>query len=141
MNAGNARIWTGNARVHLFARGVCFEAAPVCVVRIRKHLPAPHASRQAGGHVLTPGRFVGAEAVKDDGEPFEEKMKRLMATLREQQAETACLRRRFGRQAKLDAATAKTSPLPLGEGLGVRVEPPRGLMRGAGVWRLNVRSE
>ena len=48
------------------------------------------------GHVLTPGRYVGAEAQEDDGEPFEEKMKRLTATLREQQAEAA----------KLDAAIA-----------------------------------
>jgi type I restriction enzyme M protein len=24
------------------------------------------------GHVLTPGRYVGAEEVEDDGEPFEE---------------------------------------------------------------------
>src|SRR5213594_2972098 len=39
------------------------------------------------GHVLTPGRYVGAEEVEDDGEPFEEKMKRLTATLREQMAE------------------------------------------------------
>jgi type I restriction enzyme M protein len=39
------------------------------------------------GYVLTPGRYVGAEAQEDDGEPFEEKMKRLAATLREQQAE------------------------------------------------------
>jgi type I restriction enzyme M protein len=46
--------------------------------------------------VLTPGRYVGAEAQEDDGEPFEEKMRRLTATLREQQAETA----------KLDAAIA-----------------------------------
>ena len=46
------------------------------------------------GHVLTPGRYVGAAAQKDDGEPFEEKMRRLSATLREQQAEAA----------KLDAA-------------------------------------
>ena len=43
------------------------------------------------GHVLTPGRYVGAEAVEDDGEPFEDKMKRLTATLREQQAEAAKL--------------------------------------------------
>jgi type I restriction-modification system DNA methylase subunit len=83
-------------------------------------LPAPRASRQAGGesqagdyadvpgfcksasldevrkhgHVLTPGRYVGAEAQEDDGEPFEKKMKRLTAQLREQQAEAA----------KLDAA-------------------------------------
>ncbi len=39
------------------------------------------------GHVLTPGRYVGAEAQEDDREPFEEKMKRLVAQLREQQAE------------------------------------------------------
>ena len=48
------------------------------------------------GHVLTPGRYVGAEAAEDDGEPFEDKMKRLTATLREQQKEAA----------KLDAAIA-----------------------------------
>ena len=46
--------------------------------------------------MLTPGRYVGAEAQEDDGEPFEEKMQRLTATLREQQAEAA----------KLDAAIA-----------------------------------
>jgi type I restriction enzyme M protein len=33
------------------------------------------------GHVLTPGRYVGAEEVQDDGEPFDEKMKRLTARL------------------------------------------------------------
>src|SRR5579885_2461515 len=32
----------------------------------------------AHGHVLTPGRYVGAEAVEDDGEPFDEKMRRLV---------------------------------------------------------------
>ena len=37
--------------------------------------------------VLTPGRYVGAEEVEDDGEPFEEKMERLVSALREQQAE------------------------------------------------------
>ena len=35
----------------------------------------------AHGHVLTPGRYVGAEEVEDDGEPFEEKMTRLVAEL------------------------------------------------------------
>jgi len=39
------------------------------------------------GHVLTPGRYVGAEAAEDDGEPFEDKMKRLTATLRDQVTE------------------------------------------------------
>jgi type I restriction enzyme M protein len=36
------------------------------------------------GHVLTPGRYVGAEAAEDDGEPFEAKMKRLSAELERQ---------------------------------------------------------
>ena len=39
------------------------------------------------GHVLTPGRYVGVEALKDDGEPFEQKMRRLVAELEVQQAE------------------------------------------------------
>ena len=43
------------------------------------------------GHVLTPGRYVGAEAQEDDGEPFEEKMRRLAATLGEQFQESAKL--------------------------------------------------
>ena len=46
---------------------------------------------RAHGHVLTPGRYVGAEEVEDDGEPFEEKMARLTATLDEQFAESAKL--------------------------------------------------
>ena len=41
--------------------------------------------------MLTPGRYVGAEDVEDDGEPFEEKMARLVATLEEQFAESARL--------------------------------------------------
>ena len=43
------------------------------------------------GHVLTPGRYVGAEEVEDDGEPFEEKMPRLVAELHAQFAESAKL--------------------------------------------------
>ena len=39
------------------------------------------------GHVLTPGRYVGAAPQEDDGEPFEEKMTRLAAQWREQRAE------------------------------------------------------
>lgn len=37
--------------------------------------------------VLTPGRYVGAGAVEDDGEPFEEKFTRLIGELRGQFAE------------------------------------------------------
>ena len=62
--------------------GFCKSAA---LDEVRKH-----------GHVLTPGRYVGAEAQEIEAEPFEEKMRRLTATLREQQAEAA----------KLDAAIA-----------------------------------
>ena len=43
------------------------------------------------GYVLTPGRYVGAEEVEDDGEPFEEKMPRLVAELQAQFAESAKL--------------------------------------------------
>ena len=43
----------------------------------------------AHGHVLTPGRYVGAEEVEDDGDPFEEKMSRLVAVLNAQFAESA----------------------------------------------------
>jgi type I restriction enzyme M protein len=35
-------------------------------------------------HVLTPSRYVGVEEAEDDGEPFEEKMRRLVTQLREQ---------------------------------------------------------
>ncbi len=45
----------------------------------------------AHGHVLTPGRYVGAEEVEDDGEPFEEKMPRLVAEMHAQFAESAKL--------------------------------------------------
>lgn len=43
------------------------------------------------GYVLTPGRYVGAEKVEDDGEPFAEKMPRLVAELNEQFEESAKL--------------------------------------------------
>jgi type I restriction enzyme M protein len=67
--------WRGEKDAGEYANiaGFCKSAT---LDEIRKH-----------GHVLTPGRYVGAEAQEDDGEPFEEKMKRLTATLREQQAQ------------------------------------------------------
>jgi type I restriction enzyme M protein len=51
---------------------------------------APLRDVQKDSRVLTPGRYVGA-AEEDDGEPFEEKIKRLTVTLREQQAKAARL--------------------------------------------------
>ena len=43
------------------------------------------------GHVLTPGRYVGAEAGEEDDEPFGDKMKRLTATLEQQTSDAARL--------------------------------------------------
>jgi type I restriction enzyme M protein len=77
--AGTYHAWRGDKGAGEYADilGFCKTAT---LDDIRKH-----------GHVLTPGRYVGAEAAEDDGEPFEEKMKRLTATLREQQREAAKL--------------------------------------------------
>jgi type I restriction enzyme M protein len=47
--------------------------------------------------VLTPGRYVGAADVEDDGEPFEQKMKRLTVTLEEQFTESAKLEKAIKR--------------------------------------------
>jgi type I restriction enzyme M protein len=77
--ANTYHAWRGEQEAGEYADvpGFCKSAT---LEEIRKH-----------GHVLTPGRYVGAEAQEDDGEPFEEKMQRLTATLREQQAEAAKL--------------------------------------------------
>jgi len=48
----------------------------VSLEEIRKH-----------GYVLTPGRYVGVPPQEEDDEPFEEKMARLVAELRQQQEE------------------------------------------------------
>jgi type I restriction enzyme M protein len=81
--AGTYHAWRGSlgaqasSPAYMDIPGFCKSAM---LEEIRKH-----------GHVLTPGRYVGAEAPEDDGELFEKKMKRLTATLREQQAEAAKL--------------------------------------------------
>ena len=77
--AGTYYAWRGEKEAGKYADvpGFC-RSAPL--EEVRTH-----------GHVLTPGRYVGAEAQEDDGEPFGEKMRRLTATLREQQAEAATL--------------------------------------------------
>jgi type I restriction enzyme M protein len=55
----------------------------------------------AHGHVLTPGRYVGAEEVEDDGEPFEKKFPRLVIELEAQFAESAKLEKAIRRNLKL----------------------------------------
>jgi type I restriction enzyme M protein len=51
--------------------------------------------------VLTPGRYVGAEAAEDDGEPFEEKMERLTTQLQEQFAESDKLEKTIKKNLKV----------------------------------------
>ncbi len=82
--ADTYHAWRGEAGAGEYADvpGFCKSAT---LEDIRKH-----------GHVLTPGRYVGAAAQDDDDEPFEEKMRRLTAQWREQQQEAA----------RLDAAIA-----------------------------------
>src|SRR5258708_39148146 len=82
--AGAYHAWRGDKDAGEYADvpGFCKRST---LEDVRKH-----------GHILTPGRYVGAEAAEDDDEPLGEKMRRLTATLREQQAEGA----------KLDAAIA-----------------------------------
>jgi type I restriction enzyme M protein len=77
--AGTYHAWRGDSGAGAYADqpGFCKSAT---LDNMRKH-----------GHVLTPGRYVGAEAVEDDGEPFAEKMQRLAKTLHEQQVEGARL--------------------------------------------------
>jgi type I restriction enzyme M protein len=77
--SGTYHAWRGDKNAGTYAElpGFCKAAR---LADIRKH-----------GYVLTPGRYVGAEEVEDDGEPFAEKMKRLAATLRDQTAESSKL--------------------------------------------------
>jgi len=77
--AGTYHAWRGDkgAGKYKDIPGFCKTAK---LEEIRKH-----------GHVLTPGRYVGAEAQEDNGEPFDEKMKRLTEMLSKQQAEAAML--------------------------------------------------
>ncbi|MCB9609058.1 MAG: N-6 DNA methylase [Polyangiaceae bacterium] len=75
--AGAYHAWRNVGGQHEDAAGFCMAAT----------------QEQIAAHdgVLTPGRYVGAEDVEDDGEPFEEKMKRLSAELSTQITEVARL--------------------------------------------------
>jgi type I restriction enzyme M protein len=77
--------WRGEAESEQYTdvAGFCKAAS---LDEIRKH-----------GYVLTPGRYVGAMEVKDDGQPFAEKMVQLTGQLEAQ----------FIEGAKLDAAILK----------------------------------
>jgi len=77
--AGTYHAWRGDKGAGEYGDvpGFCKTAK---LEDIRKH-----------GHVLTPGRYVGAEAAEQDAEPFQDKMKRLAATLRQQTEDGAKL--------------------------------------------------
>ncbi len=62
--------WRGEGGKYSDVKGFCKAAK---LEEIRKH-----------EHILTPGRYVGTEEVEDDDEAFDEKMKRLTASLSEQ---------------------------------------------------------
>ena len=70
--AGTYHSWTGDRDAkgeYEDFPGFCYEAS---LEDIKKH-----------DYVLTPGRYVGAEEVEDDGEPFDDKMLRLTSELKE----------------------------------------------------------
>lgn len=77
--ADTYHAWRGEQEAGKYADipGFCKSAT---LEEIRKH-----------GHVLTPGRYVGAEVAEDDGEAFVDKMQRLSAQWREQQQKAARL--------------------------------------------------
>ncbi|MCC7014878.1 MAG: SAM-dependent DNA methyltransferase [Planctomycetes bacterium] len=77
--AGTYHAWRGDKDAAKYAdvAGFCKSAK---LDEVRSH-----------AHVLTPGRYVGAAAVEDDGEPFEKKLARLTKTLEEQFAKSAKL--------------------------------------------------
>src|SRR5436189_5503050 len=77
--ANKYHAWRGDGEAGEYKDVVAFSKS-VTLEEIRAH-----------GHVLTPGRYVGAEEAEDDGEAFEDKMQRLRATLEEQFAESAKL--------------------------------------------------
>ncbi|HRH72281.1 MAG TPA: class I SAM-dependent DNA methyltransferase [Zoogloea sp.] len=87
--AATVAAWRGEADADDYADqpGYC---RSVALAEIAEH-----------GHVLTPGRYVGAEAVEDDDEAFADKMRSLTEKLGEQMAKgtelDALIRQKLGR--------------------------------------------
>jgi type I restriction enzyme M protein len=77
--AGAYHAWRGDKNMDAYADvpGFCKAAT---LEDIRKQ-----------GHVLTPGRYVGAGVIDGDSEPFEDKMRRLAKILRQQTTEATQL--------------------------------------------------
>jgi type I restriction enzyme M protein len=84
--AGTVHAWRGDselAETYADVAGFCYSAK---LAEIEKN-----------GFVLTPGRYVGAADQEEDDEPFDQKMKRLTALLRQQQDEGAKLDQQIAR--------------------------------------------
>jgi type I restriction enzyme M protein len=77
--AGTYHAWRGDPSAGTYNNipGFCSAAK---LDDIRKH-----------AYILTPGRYVGAEAAQADAKPFHERMKGLADALRQQQKEAARL--------------------------------------------------
>lgn len=77
--AGTYHAWRGDKGVGSYVdiAGLCMSATTTEIATY--------------GYVLTPGRYVGAEDVEEDSEPFEKKMGRLISELHAQFAESAKL--------------------------------------------------
>jgi len=91
--AGTFHAWRGDVGVQASA---CKEDSLKAGLQPYKDIPGFCKSAtideiREHGFVLTPGRYVGAEEVEDDDEPFEDKMRRLTKELAEQFAESARL--------------------------------------------------
>jgi type I restriction enzyme M protein len=71
----NSKLNTHNSSAYADVLGYCKSAT---LEDMRKH-----------DYVLTPGRYVGAAAIEDDGIPFETKMTELSDTLYGQMKESA----------------------------------------------------
>ncbi|QNI62105.1 Putative Type I restriction-modification system M subunit [Synechococcus sp. TAK9802] len=83
--AGKVHAWRGDGEVEIpyeDVSGFCYSAK---FDEIEKN-----------GFVLTPGRYVGAADQEEDDEPFDQKIKRLTALLKQQQEEGAKLDHQIG---------------------------------------------
>jgi type I restriction enzyme M protein len=75
--AGTYHAWRGDDGAYTDIPGFCKAAS---LDEVRTH-----------SHVLTPGRYVGAEAAEEDDEPFVEKLTRLNTQLNDQFHEAVLL--------------------------------------------------
>lgn len=78
-------LGTENLNLKTENSGVAYADVPGFCFSASKDQIASH------GYVLTPGRYVGAEEIEDDGESFDAKMARLVSELNAQFAESAKL--------------------------------------------------